>query len=110
MANEEHLAILRQGVEVWNKWREENPSIRPDITSAELSFSNLRAVNLAETDLTKAILFRSNLSDARLSRATMTGADLRKATLRGVSADAANLRAANLSLPISLQLTCKAHL
>jgi len=23
MANEEQLAILRQGVDVWNKWREE---------------------------------------------------------------------------------------
>jgi hypothetical protein len=24
MANPEHLAILKQGVEVWNKWRDEN--------------------------------------------------------------------------------------
>ncbi len=24
MANPEHLGILKQGVEVWNQWREEN--------------------------------------------------------------------------------------
>jgi hypothetical protein len=24
MANEEQLAILKQGVDVWNQWREEN--------------------------------------------------------------------------------------
>jgi hypothetical protein len=27
MANKEHLAILKQGVEVWNKRREENREI-----------------------------------------------------------------------------------
>jgi len=25
MANEEQLSILRQGVDVWKKWREKNP-------------------------------------------------------------------------------------
>jgi len=29
MANEEHLEILDQGVEVWNKWRKENPDVKP---------------------------------------------------------------------------------
>jgi hypothetical protein len=24
MSNEEHLAILKQGVEAWNEWREKN--------------------------------------------------------------------------------------
>jgi hypothetical protein len=25
MANEEHVALLKQGVKVWNNWREANP-------------------------------------------------------------------------------------
>ena len=36
MANEEHLKILRQGMEAWNKWGEENPEIRPDLIGANL--------------------------------------------------------------------------
>ena len=32
MANEEHLKILKQGVDAWNQWRKENPKIMPDFT------------------------------------------------------------------------------
>jgi len=28
MANEEQLAILKQGVEAWNKWQKERQSVR----------------------------------------------------------------------------------
>lgn len=34
MANEEHLAILKQGVEVWNQWREQHLQIVPDLRDA----------------------------------------------------------------------------
>ena len=44
MANEEHLKILEQGVEVWNKWLSENPNKRPDLSGADLSGADLRAV------------------------------------------------------------------
>jgi len=37
MANEEHLKILKQGVEVWNKWREENPQEKPELQRVNLS-------------------------------------------------------------------------
>ncbi len=36
MANEEHLKIIKQGVEAWNKWRGENPQILPELESADL--------------------------------------------------------------------------
>ncbi len=31
MADEEQLSILKQGVEAWNKWREENNEIVCDL-------------------------------------------------------------------------------
>jgi len=37
VANEEQLAILKQGVEVWNKWREDNPDEKIDLSYADLS-------------------------------------------------------------------------
>ena len=31
MANKEHLAILGQGIDVWNQWRKENAEVKPDL-------------------------------------------------------------------------------
>src|SRR5438477_137291 len=36
MANPEHLAMLKRGVEAWNAWRTENPTVRPDLNQADL--------------------------------------------------------------------------
>jgi hypothetical protein len=69
MANDEHVAILKQGVEVWNKSRDENRDIRPDLGGADL-----RGANLVGADLRVA-----DLRGARLA-----GADLRKANLADV--------------------------
>lgn len=32
MANSEHLAILKHGVETWNRWGHENSDAVPDLT------------------------------------------------------------------------------
>ncbi len=32
MVNPEHLEILKQGVEAWNQWRENNPDVEPDLS------------------------------------------------------------------------------
>ena len=45
MANEEQLSILRQGVEVWNEWREENPNVKINLSNADLSRINLSKVD-----------------------------------------------------------------
>jgi uncharacterized protein YjbI with pentapeptide repeats len=47
MANEEQLSILKQGVNVWNKWRSDNPEAEIDLNRANLSFANLEAANLS---------------------------------------------------------------
>jgi uncharacterized protein YjbI with pentapeptide repeats len=108
MANEEHLAILKQGTEAWNQWRKENPGIRPDFGGANLREGDLRGMHLrgayfGETDLRrahlneahlqgvrfvranlgKAVLFRANLCGAFLFETDLTKADLHEADLRG---------------------------
>ena len=91
MANPEHLAILEQGVEVWNRWRGENPDIRPDITGAYLEVADLDEFNLSEADL-----YRTNLYEARLRNANLSWADLTEANLSATELDGANLYAASL--------------
>lgn len=91
MADPKHVEILKQGVEAWNDWREENPDLRPDLLVAELREAYLPTVNLREVDLTKADLRGANLREANLSRAILIGADL-----TGADLTAANLVLANL--------------
>jgi hypothetical protein len=45
MANPEHIAQLKKGVEAWNAWREENRDIHPDISGADFSRANLGGAN-----------------------------------------------------------------
>ena len=85
MANEEQLSILKQGVEVWNKWRENNPDIEIDLIDADLSETDLRKANLR-----KALLFRASLHAANLIEA-----DLREAILWVTDFQAANLSTAD---------------
>ena len=47
VADQEQLEILRQGVEVWNKWRKENPDVGIDLNWANLSGADLFGVNLS---------------------------------------------------------------
>jgi len=51
MANEEQLALLKQGVNAWNTWRANHPNVPIDLRGAEFDHANLRDVNLAEAKL-----------------------------------------------------------
>jgi hypothetical protein len=41
MANDEHVAILKKGVAVWNEWCDQNPDINPDLVEADLRVADL---------------------------------------------------------------------
>jgi len=96
MANEEHLDILKQGVEVWNQWRKENPGVRPDLSGADLGEAYLHGANLSGANLIEAFLFEADLSGANLSRAYLYGANLEEANLRGANLIGATPNGANL--------------
>jgi hypothetical protein len=97
MANREHLTILRQGAEAWNKWRLENPEISPYLVEANLIRDDLSHFNLNEASLSNANLSDANLSNANLSRAILSHADLSFADLSHADLSEANLSEANLS-------------
>jgi uncharacterized protein YjbI with pentapeptide repeats len=102
LVDENHLAILKKGVEAWNEWRQENPSIKPNLCFADLIRTNLiganlGGANLSGTKLNEAKLKKANLFFAYLAHANLSGADLSEANLTNANLDEANLTNANLS-------------
>lgn len=115
MPNHEHLDILHQGSQAWNKWRRQNPDTRPDLSAADLkgfkpiepgfddidallgSLSlNLSKVNLSDADLRQAKLSHADLSHSELWRARFDNADLQWADLGGANASIASFKQAYL--------------
>ena len=97
MANEEHVKMLDQGVEAWNKWRRENPDIQPDLRGANLIGADLSKADLSRASLNRADLSRADLRGVNLIRADLSGVNLSGADLSGANLRGANLRGANLS-------------
>jgi len=81
MANEEQLAILKQGVDVWNKWHEKNPLIKIDLSNARLDGQNLIGIVLEGAKLRHTSFVGSDLSRAILGFADLDQTDLTNANL-----------------------------
>lgn len=112
MANPEHLAKLNEGVEAWNRWRAENPNVRPDLEKAGIEIANLKGVNfnkaslrwvrfktadMTGSDLQDADFGYASLTGSRMDGANLVGAYFREASLTGVSLRGANCHHAILS-------------
>ena len=113
MANSEHLSLLLEGVDAWNKRRQES-DFTPDLSNidvwkefqkAELLESNIRiplrevnlsGANLIGTLMPRAILVDANLEGSRLWAADFTGSDLDRAKLGGADLTGATLDGADL--------------
>ena len=99
MANDEHIALLKKGVDAWNKWRDKNPnssSASPSrgrtFGSAKLGNPDRPLVNLIgppaaegkypatdlSRNLTMAFLIRAHLDEKNLGGAYLSGAKLRR--------------------------------
>ena len=95
VADEEHLKILRQGVDAWNAWRRSQLfKVQPDLSGADLSDADLSCSNFYS-----CICRGTNFERARLNGATFHEADLSAANLRG-----ANLLACNLTETILVNI------
>ena len=107
MAHRAYLALLTQGVDVWNAWRQAHPSMawvdlsgaelrRMDFAQADLRGANLGRADLRETNLTAADLTNAILNDAQCSGVNLSSATLSRANLWGVNFWHANLSGAHL--------------
>lgn len=101
MANEEQVALLKRGVNIWNHWRSQHDEVIPDLRGVNLSGiylwgANLWKADLWATDLWSADLRQADLSEANLWQTDLRGADLRGANLSGTDLRRADLRGADL--------------
>jgi uncharacterized protein YjbI with pentapeptide repeats len=96
MSQESILDILTRGSIEWNRWRKENPGVRPQLAEVDLSELELDGVNLSECDLSGADLFESDLSAANLKMTVLAGADLSGAKLAGAELYKVDLTEASL--------------
>jgi len=96
MADNNQIAILSQGVEAWNKWREENPDVLIDLKNAKLMHMNLENANLAKADLTEANLSFTNFKNANLVFSNLESAIFYFANFEGANFAAAHLKNAYL--------------
>jgi uncharacterized protein YjbI with pentapeptide repeats len=96
MANIEHLAHLKEGVEKWNQWRKDHDSIKPDLSSAKLNGEYLFGANFWQADLACAEFRDANLTDTNFQEANLDGADLSHTILHGSTLSYAALRGADL--------------
>lgn len=102
MADQEQLEILKQGVQVWNSWREKNPNIKIDLNEVDLPKANLvdfnfRNATLIGANLIGANLISANLREANIIEANLSGSNLRNAYLFNIKINSTNLSDAKLS-------------
>jgi uncharacterized protein YjbI with pentapeptide repeats len=93
MANPEHVAKLKEGVEAWNAWMFNKASeIQVDLSNA-----NFVEAKLGHVDLSNAILSGANFTLAHLAWANLAWTDLRDAKLNEADLLGANLNGADLN-------------
>ncbi len=100
MADKRHLERFKQGRDVWNQWRSQNPEVIPDLSNADFEGKDLKDVNLVRADLSSANLAwaymrNANLQSANLQKATFDDASLIGADLSNSNCTEAKMRVTN---------------
>jgi len=97
MPNLEHLKILEQGLEVWDRWRSKYPRIIPDLSCVYFEEFDSKGINFENAILSETCFIRANLEGANLAGAMLEGANLEGANLTRADLHCADLSDANLS-------------
>ena len=84
MPNDEHVAMLARGAEVWNGWRADHDET-PDLSRAGLRGLDFSGFDLSGADLRGADFRGTKLCDADLSGAHLEGVNLFKAVVDGAN-------------------------
>ena len=95
--NKRHLSMLKKGARTWNKWREKNPDIIPQLSGIHLFAGKGEFYNLDEYNLERANLAGLKGNFIQLKQANLVEANLEKAQFEGGSFVGSNFSGANLN-------------
>ncbi len=95
--NHDHLKILKQGVETWNQWRIDNPSLQPDLNCADLC-KELYSIwlNVPSDIQFPWIEYEDKHSGPSLTKIDFSNCNMYRVNLRGAHLGGANFRHTNL--------------
>ena len=96
MADSNHVSKVKEGVAAWNRWREKEPDVMPDLGWANLNGLNLDGAVFAKSTLKLAFCKGCSLVGADFSRASMRGVNLEGCDLRDSVFRDANLEGAHM--------------
>lgn len=94
--NKKHLTVFRRGVTAWNKWRNNNPDVIPELAGIELNTKDLNGINLSKADLTGAKFKNVAFNSSLFEDANLKGADLELVSFLSANLSNANFSNANL--------------
>ena len=101
MADQQHLTILLQGINIWNKWRIDNPDIKPDLSKVSLYNHNVYEFVVRGPGITivrdKAFFKEVDFSDTNLSGAYLHNVVFNGSNFRDASPEGAILTEAHLN-------------
>jgi len=106
----QHIEVLKTGVQKWNAWRDENPSLWPNLNGVDVAellkpFQDqdgaIEGINFDRTHLQGAVFRKTKLHNARfneafLRHADFSGAEIYHGQFEGVKAEAATFVGAQL--------------
>ncbi len=97
----EHFAILLNAIEkgdiaLWNKWRELNKGIVPELIGAYLNETDLNGANFSHTNFDKATFHKASIKQANMDNANLNCTDLSQADFLQASFNNAYIYGANL--------------
>lgn len=98
MPNYKRLEILKQGVEVWNRWKRENPPNPYDMTVEGFNGVDFRGEDFRGADFSSELFARADFDGANLKGVSFRGANLTKANLRVARLAEADMSGADLTL------------
>lgn len=95
MANPEHVEILKQGVDVWNRWRKKDSKTKPNLNQDKLNKLELKGYNFLEAEMNKAQIIGCDFESCDFYGASLIGSTIKSSNFKGAGFSFANLTRTN---------------